>query len=1214
MSSKEAICVGVRLRPFVAYEKGQKQCLTIRDNVVSVVGEVVGREARDFAFDHAMDSTDPSSANYVDQEKCYDLMSRRTVEHIFQGYNTCLFCYGQTGTGKTTTIMGEVEPVAKQGLLLRLLHDLFEQGAKLQDEGCTMHFRVQMLEVYNDKIRDLLVPADSETRKSPEVHLHPQHGVYVRGMTEDVVESFNQCVKLIDYGNTMKMVAATAMNSKSSRGHTIFKLMLEKRGGSDKTIITSEAFFVDLAGRENEKTTQVTGQRFAELTFINRSLLWLSICIQALGDHASGPSSARRRTATAEGKDRRAPRDSSGPDLDGPNTEGGLRGSSLLSSPQSGRRKTCSTAGKDSPATPRRLVEASASSRFRNSKLTMLLYNALNGNSKTAMIGTLSPAVANFEESLSTLKFASTVKNIKVEAKQATEVDKDCLVKSLQEELRRLKEQMALVNEASAKDVIESRMEWAQDLYEHHKKRWEDEQIETKEMMAKRQEALEKLGIARWNLEDVRKRALPAVLAESMRLECSLPCLMNYSDDPHLSGRFILQPYVEGREYSIGFAEACDFKLPRGLGISPRMCLIRRQGLRMWIRPTTDMTKDGEVKRDGANGEVVMARVEVNSLRIFCEVELQHHDCVVLGRSLMLYAFSKADGGIHHIPADKLPHAQQDRKASNETLVKAILGAERSTYAEQLQLARNYLRNLQGQNMDYDGSQTIHEFLIMAREAARMVEEANAITAELKPNSGLSFELTSMSPVLSFGYGRSSCPELCVRLVRNRSAAEAIRKMTVSRARRQSVHADLLLLDTFTRNGRSESLEVEEACHEVLYTWTFAKFTERLALMNDAREAWACDPENFDLDPISDPWSEYGPSEIASLHQEHREKLESSHEEIERLRQNMQVLADGTGTPATPSGHPVQRQLQPGMQQSRPLLTGMLSNAVADGIAAEVHRLRESNCRLELENTRLKADLHALEARVRGVNGQCVQVPAGRPLAQAHVPVASGACRVLPAAQVQWRPAAPLNGCTSPRRAGDSGSPLLLSILDLSKTNLLLVLDLFDTLSRLSNAMLHASAACLQAPAETDLAVQAARSRLAEAAEDLAAFFAATGPLAQHARVAAGGQANRLREQASGGGCAQRASDQASEVTPAWSSSTVGLVRNPGPASATRLQAAPPTHAQLPAQHMVRPIHLSGSMTVSPRARSSPPTRPAARLAAAVAPAPVLAPFPGPGG
>mmetsp|Transcript_33302 Transcript_33302/g.62198 ORF Transcript_33302/g.62198 Transcript_33302/m.62198 type:complete len:286 (-) Transcript_33302:2-859(-) len=281
-NTSEAICVGVRLRPFVAYESGQKQCLTIKGNVVCATAEVSGREHKEFAVDEAMDSMDPSSPSYVSQEKCYMLMAHRMVGHVLQGYNTCLFCYGQTGTGKTTTIMGKVEPVAEQGLLLRLLSDIFEEAQRLQRQGSATLLKVQMLEVYNEKVKDLLLPHGNNQKNHPDVHVHPKLGVYLKGVTEEAVESFEHCVRLVEYGNTMKTVAATAMNAKSSRAHTVFKLALEKRGGEDHLAVMSEVFFVDLAGRENEKTTKVTGERLVELTFINRSLMWLPPCIQKL--------------------------------------------------------------------------------------------------------------------------------------------------------------------------------------------------------------------------------------------------------------------------------------------------------------------------------------------------------------------------------------------------------------------------------------------------------------------------------------------------------------------------------------------------------------------------------------------------------------------------------------------------------------------------------------------------------------------------------------------------------------------------------------------------------------------------------------------------------------------------------------------------------------------------------------------------------------------
>eukprot|EP00913_Durusdinium_trenchii_P008298 g7795.t1 len=117
---------------------------------------------------------------------------------------------------------------------MRILNHTDPRMTALQDEGLEVHCKVQMLEVYNEKVRDLLVPMngnskDGKSRHHPEVHVHPKLGVYVKGVADEPVDSFENCVQLIEYGNTMKTVAATAMNAKSSRAHTIFKLMVEKR-------------------------------------------------------------------------------------------------------------------------------------------------------------------------------------------------------------------------------------------------------------------------------------------------------------------------------------------------------------------------------------------------------------------------------------------------------------------------------------------------------------------------------------------------------------------------------------------------------------------------------------------------------------------------------------------------------------------------------------------------------------------------------------------------------------------------------------------------------------------------------------------------------------------------------------------------------------------------------------------------------------------------
>jgi len=149
-----------------------------------------------------------------------------------------------------------------------------------------------------------------------------------------------------------------------------------------------------------------------------------------------------------------------------------------------------------------------------------------------------------------------------------------------------------------------------------------------------------------------------------------------------------------------------------------------------------------------------VTNVEVNGTRIGLDfVELDHQDCVVLGRSLMFYSFSRPDGGISNLPAHKLPFASRGRDDSSEPFIHEILGEDRANDPEQLQLARVYYGYLQHQNLDADGTLGLKEFLLKARHAAKMVEEANDITTAVRRGSGLRFELNSLAPMLGFGFG-----------------------------------------------------------------------------------------------------------------------------------------------------------------------------------------------------------------------------------------------------------------------------------------------------------------------------------------------------------------------------------------------------------------------------------------------------------------------------
>ena len=347
-----------------------------------------------------------------------------------------------------------------------------------------------------------------------------------------------------------------------------------------------------------------------------------------------------------------------------------------------------------------------------------------------------------------------------------------------------------------------------------------------------------------------------------------------------------------------------------------------------------------------------------------------------------------------------------------------------------------------------------------------MVEEANQITAEVKPGgqtslrfqgkgevlnssvpfcsceaasnsllflflqtSLLRFELCTIAPILALGYGRSLCPELSVRLVRQMSPRQAKAKASAISARRASLHSSEILLEQFSSGaGGVSTNEVE-----VLYNWTFEKFCSRLQIMQEVWQAHCEDPENFDLDEFNHPWSEQGPSELAELRQRYDSLRESI---VSASPKNMIDPADASRSPRSTFG----------MQSAR-----------------------KQNERLEEENQRLRQQVSELSNALM-LQSQLGQVRQTGPNA-VHVNQAA-----FPA---------------------DHSPDSIKGILDLSKTNLLLVLDLFDTLSRLSSSMLNASAACLQTTpdgSDGSTAVDEARRRLAEASSDLATFFAETSP------------------------------------------------------------------------------------------------------------------------
>lgn len=296
-AASEGVQVGMRMRPMVGHEAGQLPCLQIAGNEISLLHENLSQEDQEqyhdqtapFCFDVVMDSSDKESAAFCSNDKCYDLMGKPLVENVLKGFNACLFCYGQTGTGKTATIMGY--PELGEGLLPRMLGDMVKEADKMRENGSKVSLKASMLEVYNEGLNDLLVDRDLWGETKIRTAVMPQ-GVIIKGASQRDVLTKEDAIQILDEGTERKTVAATKMNPVSSRGHTVFRLVLEKSGGADATKLHCEILFADLAGHENIKTTAVTGDRLTELKFINSSLMYLQ---RALENMARNPPKAGKK-------------------------------------------------------------------------------------------------------------------------------------------------------------------------------------------------------------------------------------------------------------------------------------------------------------------------------------------------------------------------------------------------------------------------------------------------------------------------------------------------------------------------------------------------------------------------------------------------------------------------------------------------------------------------------------------------------------------------------------------------------------------------------------------------------------------------------------------------------------------------------------------------------------------------------------------------------
>uniref|UniRef100_A0A4X2MAP1 plus-end-directed kinesin ATPase n=1 Tax=Vombatus ursinus TaxID=29139 RepID=A0A4X2MAP1_VOMUR len=380
--SGASVKVAVRVRPFNSREtsKESKCIIQMQGNSTSIVNPKNPKEApKSFSFDYSYWShTSPEDPCFASQNRVYNDIGKEMLLHAFEGYNVCIFAYGQTGAGKSYTMMGKQEE-SQAGIIPQLCEELFEKINDNSNEEMSYSVEVSYMEIYCERVRDLLNPKNKGNLR---VREHPLLGPYVEDLSKLAVTSYTDIADLMDAGNKARTVAATNMNETSSRSHAVFTIVFTQKKHDSETDLSTEKVskisLVDLAGSERADSTGAKGTRLKEGANINKSLTTLGKVISALAevDNCTSKSKKKKKTDFIP---------------------------------------------------------------YRDSVLTWLLRENLGGNSRTAMVAALSPADINYDETLSTLRYADRAKQIKCNA-VINEDPNAKLVRELKEEVTRLKD------------------------------------------------------------------------------------------------------------------------------------------------------------------------------------------------------------------------------------------------------------------------------------------------------------------------------------------------------------------------------------------------------------------------------------------------------------------------------------------------------------------------------------------------------------------------------------------------------------------------------------------------------------------------------------------------------------------------------------------------------------------------------------------------------
>ena len=381
----------------------------------------ISEGAHNYTFDHCYytDST---------QVQVYKDLGEPMLLKALDGFNGTLFAYGQTGSGKSFSMMGSYVDgdELNKGIIPRLNVDLW---AKCQDKLGALNdpnnntkilVSISFLEIYNENIKDLLNPNDKIQLKIRE---SPDQGIYVEGLCELIVKDAMSISRLIDQGNTVRRVAATNMNEQSSRSHSVFTIKVEQKTNTElEGGVTREQIV-----KAKLNLVDLAGSERANKTGATGSTLKeganINMSLMALGNVINALS----ESTASKGQKRHIP--------------------------------------------------------YRDSKLTRLLQESLGGNSATVMLAAISPADYNYDETLSTLKYAHRAKSIENVVVRNEDMQ-ERMIRDLKNEIENLKKQL----QGGGGGVIDHEAERKlKELQEAQKSAWEERERLSKQLEEERQ-------------------------------------------------------------------------------------------------------------------------------------------------------------------------------------------------------------------------------------------------------------------------------------------------------------------------------------------------------------------------------------------------------------------------------------------------------------------------------------------------------------------------------------------------------------------------------------------------------------------------------------------------------------------------------------------------------------------------------------------------------